>query len=239
MIRLCFALACGAAIGAERQFRQRMAGLRTNALVAVGASLFALLAELVPSLRPEGGRIAAQIVSGVGFLGAGVIMRDGLNVRGLNTAATLWCSAAVGVMASMGLLLEAGLGTVVILSANILLRVIARQINRQPASREETELPYRLHIVCNEADGVQVRALVMGMLSSTPLALHALQSRDLDSGDKQEVLAELFTLPQHQPLLEKIVARVSLQKGVSAVSWHVSNHSDHCFPFMQPGGELY
>ncbi|PLK80960.1 magnesium transport protein MgtC, partial [Klebsiella pneumoniae] len=91
MTHLLAAMLLGALIGAERQWRQRMAGLRTNALVATGAAVFILSAMSASPDSP--GRIAAQIVSGIGFLGAGVIMRDGMNVRGLNTAATLWCSA--------------------------------------------------------------------------------------------------------------------------------------------------
>ncbi|HBX2732297.1 TPA: magnesium transport protein MgtC, partial [Klebsiella pneumoniae] len=90
MTHLLAAMLLGALIGAERQWRQRMAGLRTNALVATGAAVFILSAMSASPDSP--GRIAAQIVSGIGFLGAGVIMRDGMNVRGLNTAATLWCS---------------------------------------------------------------------------------------------------------------------------------------------------
>src|ERR1700761_2876399 len=92
----------GACIGFERQWRQRMAGLRTNTLVAIGAASFVIFASLVPG---EGSptRVAAQVVSGIGFLGAGIIVREGFNITGLNTAATLWCSAAVGVLAGEGL----------------------------------------------------------------------------------------------------------------------------------------
>src|ERR1700758_885423 len=97
IVRLLVALALGVVIGAERQVRQRLAGLRTNALVAAGSALFVLVAAFSHDAEASA-RIAAQVVSGIGFLGAGVIMREGLNVRGLNTAATLWCSAAVGVL---------------------------------------------------------------------------------------------------------------------------------------------
>ena len=97
---LLAAMLLGALIGAERQWRQRMAGLRTNALVATGAAVFILSSVAASPDSP--GRIAAQVVSGIGFLGAGVIMREGMNVRGLNTAATLWCSAVRPVLASRG-----------------------------------------------------------------------------------------------------------------------------------------
>lgn len=89
-MRLCLALILGAFIGAERQWRQRMAGLRTNALVAARAAMFVMLSALATHLD-DSFRIAGQVVSGIGFLGAGVILRNGLSITGLNTAATLWC----------------------------------------------------------------------------------------------------------------------------------------------------
>ena len=97
-INLAVALGLSAAIGFERQWRNRLAGLRTNTLVALGAATFVIFATLVPGdASPT--RVAAQVVSGIGFLGAGLIFREGLSVRGLNTSATLWCSAAIGVLA--------------------------------------------------------------------------------------------------------------------------------------------
>src|SRR5258706_13493926 len=104
-INLAVAFCLSAAIGFERQWRNRLAGLRTNTLVALGAASFVVFAALVPG---EGSptRVAAQVVSGIGFLGAGLIFREGTSVRGLNTAATLWCSAAIGVPAGGG---QAGL----------------------------------------------------------------------------------------------------------------------------------
>src|SRR5258708_5271144 len=100
-INLTVAFCLSAAIGFERQWRNRLAGLRTNTLVALGAASFVVFAALVPG---EGSptRVAAQVVSGIGFLGAGLIFREGMSVRGLNTAATLWCSAAIGVLAGVG-----------------------------------------------------------------------------------------------------------------------------------------
>ncbi|NMM26681.1 MAG: MgtC/SapB family protein [Glaciimonas sp.] len=238
LIRVSFALCCGAVIGAERQFRQRMAGLRTNALVAIGACLFVTLAELTPGMHNEAARIAAQVVSGIGFLGAGVIMRDGLNVRGLNTAATLWCAAAVGVLAGMHLLVEGALATLVVLCANIVLREVAQKINRQPSSKAETELPYRLRIVCLEVDEVHIRSLVMSMLSAMPLALHSLQSQDIEHAiGRLEVCADLLGSPENQNLLEQIVARISLERGVSAVSWKVLTESSTPVHFVAQGTE--
>jgi putative Mg2+ transporter-C (MgtC) family protein len=226
LLRITIALTLGAVIGAERQLRQRLAGLRTNALVAMGACLFVLFSQLIPGLKSEAARLAAQVISGIGFLGAGVIMRDGLNVRGLNTAATLWCAAAVGVLAGAGLLVEAALGAVVILCANILLREIAQQINGQPLHQVDAELTYRLRVVCSEQDEVHVRALVMNMLSAMPIVLQGLQSRDMPQPGRLEVCADLLAAPASQTRLEEIVARISLEKSVSAVSWMMLPETD-------------
>src|ERR1700761_7002574 len=104
-LALTVAFVLGGVIGFERQWRQRTAGLRTTVLVAVGAAAFAELGMRIHG--PDGAtRIIADIVSGIGFLGAGVIVKDGTNVRGLNTAATLWCSGAVGAFAGSGLAAE-------------------------------------------------------------------------------------------------------------------------------------
>ena len=113
--RLVFALVCGILIGLERQLRQRSAGLTTNSLVSVGACIFILISETVISNAiADGGlvnndnlRVLAQIVTGIGFLGAGVILRDGFTIHGLNSAATLWCSAAVGSLCGYGFWHEA------------------------------------------------------------------------------------------------------------------------------------
>ena len=105
-LRVLLATGCGLIIGLERQFRSRTAGLRTQALVAAGAAVFVLFGEQA-ALPQAPLQIAAYVVSGVGFLGGGVILRQGFTVQGLNTAATLWCSAAVGCQAAAGHLLPA------------------------------------------------------------------------------------------------------------------------------------
>ena len=131
LLRLGAGIGLGTVIGLERQYRARMAGLRTNALVAVGATLFVLLsANGFSGATADPTRVAAQIVSGIGFLGAGVIMRDGLNVRGLNTAATLWCSAAVGALAGAGMFTVASAGTVLVVVVNVALRAVGRVVDR-------------------------------------------------------------------------------------------------------------
>src|ERR1700751_1120175 len=128
----------GACIGFERQWRQRMAGLRTNTLVAIGAASFVVFESLFPGVdRPT--HVAAQVVPGIGFLGAGIIFREGLQVSGLNTAATLWCSAAVGMLAGAGHPLHAALATSFVVLVNLTLRPLVRIITRHPITQAETD----------------------------------------------------------------------------------------------------
>ncbi len=158
-VRAMAALVLGAAVGLERQWRQRTAGLRTNALVALGAALFELFAVLLSGQHGvDPTRIAAYVVSYIGFLGAGVILRDGIHVRGINTAATIWCSAAVGVLAGAGYLSAAAL----ILAAHLALRPVAQRVDRLPAAPgSEVETTYSFRAVTRAADEAHIRTLVV------------------------------------------------------------------------------
>ena len=144
-LRLGVGAGCGALIGLERQWRARMAGLRTNALVATGATLFVLYAAATDDSSPT--RVASYVVSGIGFLGGGVILREGFNVRGLNTAATLWCSAAVGVLAASGHLAFALIATAAVVAIHLLGRPLGRLIDHDNSGEEDEGLePYQLQV---------------------------------------------------------------------------------------------
>ncbi|MCL8535411.1 MgtC/SapB family protein [Chryseobacterium gallinarum] len=119
-LRLLTAFCLGAGIGFERQWRKKNAGLRTNTLVCIGSAAFVLVALKIGG--DAAGRITSYIVSGIGFLGGGVIMKDGFTVRGLNTAATLWCSASIGALCALGYPKEAVITVFFIVSTNIFLR---------------------------------------------------------------------------------------------------------------------
>ena len=158
-ITLSSAFILGVFIGAECQFRQRTAGLRTIVLVAVGSAAFVDLGARV-SGQDGTSRVISYVVSGIGFLGAGVIMKEGTQVRGLNTAATLWASAAVGAFAGAGHPGEAALVTIFVLAGNTLLRPVVDVINRRPITPRETEALYRVHVVCAPHDVSRVRDLL-------------------------------------------------------------------------------
>lgn len=220
-IRLVAAFILGSLLGLERQWRQRMAGLRTNTLVATGAALFVMLSASTPG-DSSPTRIAAQVVSGIGFLAGGVILREGLTVRGLNTAATLWCAAAIGATSGAGLLMHAIIGTVMVLLANVVLRPLGYRINQQPLKGTELELCYRCDVICRTSDEAHVRALLLQSLEGNKLILRSLFSEDMtDQPDRVSVEAEMVTQERNDSFLEQVVSRLSLEPGVLAVSWRI------------------
>lgn len=219
-LRLLAAFACGVAIGLERQMRQRTAGLRTITLVASGACLFVTLGVLTGNGVAGVTQIAAYVVSGVGFLGGGVIMRDKGSIQGINTAATLWCSAAVGVLCGAGHYVPALAGTGVVLITNTLLREVSRIINQAPVSNADLVSVYVLTVVCREEDEIHIRTVLSNSMYSTPLSFQSLTSEDVP-GDSQRlrVTATVRLHPKYQPKLELMASRLSMEKGVSSVSW--------------------
>src|SRR6204780_766293 len=219
-INLAMATLMGACIGFERQWRQRMAGLRTNTLVAIGAASFVIFSGLYPG-EDSPTRVAAQVVSGIGFLGAGIIFREGLQVTGLNTAATLWCSAAVGLLAGSGHPLHAALATAFVVLVNLILRPLVRVINRQPIAQAETDFHYRVRVVCKNPEEAHVRALLLQIAGSGHLSLRRLESTDLEDSGRVEVTAQLTSPSKNDAILEQAVGRLSLEPTVSAASWSV------------------
>jgi putative Mg2+ transporter-C (MgtC) family protein len=219
-ISLGVATLLGAVIGFERQWRQRMAGLRTNTLVAIGAASFVIFSGLFPG-DDSPTRVAAQVVSGIGFLGAGIIFREGLQVTGLNTAATLWCSAAVGLLSGSGHSLHAALATGFVVLVNLILRPLVRIINRQPFSQVETDFHYRVRVVCRNPEEAHVRALLLQSTSNGQLSLRRLESTDLEESGRVEVIAQLTAHSKNDAVLEQVVGRLSLEPTVSAASWSV------------------
>jgi putative Mg2+ transporter-C (MgtC) family protein len=217
-LNLAVALGLSAVIGFERQWRNRLAGLRTNTLVALGAASFVIFEQLIPG-ESSPTRVAAQVVSGIGFLGAGLIFREGLNVRGLNTAATLWCSAAIGVIAGAGYPLYAAVATGFVVFVNLLLRPIVSFINRQPLMSTELEIGYVVSVTCRNPDEAHIRALLLQGLAGCGLALRRLDSNDLEGSGRVVVTAFMTASHRIDADVEKIVGRLSLEPTVSAARW--------------------
>ena len=218
------ALAMGVVLGLERQFRGHPAGLRTNALVCVGAAMFVSVSRLLmsaensPRLDPT--RIASYVVSGIGFLGGGVILREGFNVRGMNTAATLWCSAAVGVLCGTGFVAYALVGTGTVLIIHFGLRPLAQWVDARRKTAPDVEVAYRMRVVCGEKEQAIIRAVLLRHVNAHPqMTVQGISARDGDEPDRAVVEADIFSSVRNDRAMEDLVRRLDIEPGVTAVSW--------------------
>lgn len=218
-LKLAAALLLGSAIGFERQWNQKMAGLRTNALVALGACGFVAFSGLVGEGDPT--RVAGQVVTGIGFLGAGVILREGINVHGLNTAATLWCSAMVGTLVGGGLFGPGTLAAGFVIAVNFALRPIVSRLNRRLLTGTNAETWYRIEITCRGSEEAHMRALLLQSLTQAGLGLRRIDSEDIPDTSKVTVTAQAVAGKRIDQALEQIVGRLSLEPTVSGATWQI------------------
>ena len=222
-LRVAVALFLGGLIGLERQFRQHPAGLRTNALVCVGAALFVSLTHLMGD-HDSSTRIASYIVSGVGFLGGGVILREGLNVKGMNTAATLWCSAAVGTLAGAGFLLHAFLGTLAVLVVHLALRPVGHWIDARVRTAVNVEMSYRLRVLCDQKHEGIIRTILLRHVNTHPdMTIQGISTQEDDHPDRTAVVADVFSVRRNDRAMEDLMSRLNIEPTVTSVRWeHVS-----------------
>jgi putative Mg2+ transporter-C (MgtC) family protein len=216
LLRLALAAVFGGAVGLEREFREREAGFRTHMLVSVGSALFTIASAygfrdfLVNGgslVRTDPTRIAAQIVTGIGFLGAGAIIRQGLSIRGLTTAATLWVVAAIGLTTGAGYYSAAAITTLLVLVSLWPLRILTHRVmarfrpetDRLVAQLPAGESPAPL-ISALESQGAQLRTLEIG-----------------HEADRRTVLLDV-TLPPRSDA-PAIVARLSELENVLEIRW--------------------
>ncbi|MBS0181380.1 MAG: MgtC/SapB family protein [Nitrospira sp.] len=221
LVSLVSAFVLGGLIGFERQYRQRTAGLRTNVLVAVGAAVFV---DMANRLHGHDGAIhvVGYVVSGIGFLGAGVIMREEGNIRGLNTAATLWGSAAIGACAGADLLLEAVLGTGFVLAANTLLRPIVHAINREPLDTT-VEVTNVVYVIAHRERRKEALALIEEELQQSH---HPTQNLDVHAFGQEEVEIEatLAATSVDRDELDAVVNRLTASPLVNQAFWSPRTH---------------
>jgi putative Mg2+ transporter-C (MgtC) family protein len=217
-IDLVTAFLLGGLIGLERQWRQRTAGLRTNVLVALGAAAFVDLGGRVAPSNPQ---VIAYVVSGIGFLGAGVIMKEGAQVRGLNTAATLWSTAAVGAFAGSGRPLEAVLVAVLVLAGNTLLRPLVDFINRAPVSAQHTEAVYRMHVTCDPEAVAAARDVLFEELEALHYPIREIETLS-DSEEVVELAAVLVPTTANPADLDAIAEHLGRHPEIESATWTVS-----------------
>ena len=219
-VSLTTAFLFGGLIGFERQYRQRTAGLRTNILVAVGAAIFVDAANRLTGY--DGAiHVMAYVVSGIGFLGAGVIMREEGNVRGINTAATLWASGAVGACAGADLILEAGLATLFILAANTLMRPVVRFINKQPLDTTSVEVTNSVYIITpKHAQKIALKQFIE-TLEKAGYQAHDVKVHQFGA-DEVEIQAVLTDAAVDGNEMDALIAQIASKDYVNQAFWSPS-----------------
>lgn len=210
-LRLLVALGAGLALGMERELRGHPAGLRTHILVSVGAAMFTIagaygFADLARGVNFDPARIAAQVASGIGFIGAGAILRDGASVRGLTTAATLWLSASVGVMSGSG-----NYALVLVGTGIVLLALVGVPYLRPARWRRKQELLVRLD--CDHEP--KVLPAVLEAMRSSSLVIGKIDVKDRRSHDGRRISIALEAPARLKN--ESLVQRLSNIAGVNAV----------------------
>ena len=208
---ICFLLSF--LIGFERQFRRRSIGLRTIILVSIGSFLFVTFQKAYPD--SDMNRIAAQVVAGIGFLGAGVIIKDERSVKGLTTAATLWCASAVGILCGANLLIEAGIGTVVILFINIILRQVNNKIN-QLSGNDDYDL-YYFKIECDSSKEDDILKIIKSIADKTNTKIVTTKVED-EAESSSIINFCIANTSKVSDLTNRIMQRLSHKEEVKSIS---------------------
>jgi putative Mg2+ transporter-C (MgtC) family protein len=217
LLKLVIALLLGTLIGAERHLKQRNSNLVTHALVSLGAASYASLPSAM-GLEFDL-RMGAQVITGIGFLGAGLIIRDGTNVKGLSTAATVWSTGAVGVFAGYGQLLLAVEAALFIVAFNFTLPKLGRYIEAWSVVTSEQDRIYDIRLTCPLEDEIAIRAALLQSLNANKLQFRSIKSR-LDEGDgSMEIEAVVFSKSDEDSVVEQLVAQLSLRSQVAKTSW--------------------
>ncbi len=215
-LRLLLGLLAGGAIGLEREWRQKMAGVRTNALVAVGAAGFVATAALIGS--PQDSRIAAQVVTGVGFLGGGVILREGFSVHGLNTAATLWCAAMVGTLAGIGNVPATAMATAAVVGANLLLRPLVHRLDARLAAQGLAGGRTTVTLLCARAAAPRLRPALLAALRGIGMVVDGVDSAQVPDADGVRLTVRADTVGRAEAI-EAALADLSRDPEVRACTW--------------------
>ena len=219
-ISLSTAFILGSAIGLERQYRQRTAGLRTNVLVAVGAAVFVDMANRLTG-HDGAVHVAAYVVSGIGFLGPGVIMKCDGNIRGLNTVATLWGAAAVGACAGADLIAEAVLAALFVLAGNTLLRPVVNAINRKPIDDENSEVTYSVCVICNRQHQKDARDQLESLLEAANYPVSDFEVHPFFQNEVQ-IFATLLSTSIDSEELNRVIDQLTTLSSVSQAYWSPS-----------------
>ncbi len=229
LIRMLFAIVLGAVIGTERQLTKHYTGIITTIIVCVGSFAFASFNFLVGDANSDVTRIAAQIVSGIGFLGAGVILSDGTKVKGINTAATVWASAAVGILCCLDKMWFAVAIAFAILITHLVLHPVTDYIEKKQRydkknKQKADETFYRISVTCAEDHAPEVKEKLIKKIRDTDdVLLRKLSMSDQNDGNVK-VRAEISTKIKNNELVESLIAYLGTNKDIISTGWKNSTN---------------
>lgn len=222
-IRLLISAVLGIVIGAERQLTKHRTGILTNVIVCVGSFAFTAFSYLAKDGSSDVTRIAAQIVSGIGFLGAGVIISDGTKIKGINTAASIWASASVGILCCLDKWWFAALVAGTIVLAHIIIHPITEFITKKQEynkdKSDKLETFYRISIVCSEENADEIKKNIIEYFRELDdVLLRNLEMSDVDGGNVK-VRAEISTKRKNNELVEHIITHVGKHEDIISTGW--------------------
>ena len=214
-IRLALAIILGFFVGLERQWTKHQAGILTNVIVCVGAYAYTAFSFVIHQDNTDLTRVAAQVVSGVGFLGAGLILRDGTNIRGLSTAATIWTTAAIGILCTLPKVLH------------LVLHPLSNKINKlrsyDKEKRAKDECMYKISVTCLDNFEVDIRAHLMSALKDArDIILHNLESSETDDGNTK-IRAYVSAAKKNDEAIENVLNRIGKDEGILRAGWNIIN----------------
>lgn len=225
-LHLLVAFVLGAVVGAERQWRKDVGGLRVNVLVSLGAAGFIDLMGVFG--QPGMPQAIGNIVSGVGFLGAGLIIKEGANVRGLSTAATVWCVAAMGAMAGASEYTAAGLMCLFISGVNLILRPLIEILSHRAAPKSSEPAIFVVHAEAAAAEIPRLRRGLSRLVAAFGLSLRAVSTKVTDGG-AMLLSAELRSDDGVSETVERLVDALGAEAPLTAVRWEVGGTSGSGF----------
>ena len=223
LVHIAVAFVLSFLVGIERQWRRRSIGLRMAVLVCLGSLMFTHASLSLVS--GDVGRIASQIVSGIGFLGAGIIIQDDRkNITGLNTASTIWCSAAIGMLCAEGLLIEATIGTIFVLLCNVLLRDIALTISKIEPTKDGYH-KYSIKVACKNKFMSKVRNDLVTFSESEHIFVENVDVVEKKDNDCT-IIMNVRVPYKKLDFIEHLMNNMTLNENIISLGWKKLDEKD-------------
>lgn len=226
-LRLIIAILLGFIVGLERQWTKHQAGILTNVIVCVGAYSYSAFSYIAYDSNVDVTRIAAQVVCGIGFLGAGLILRDGTNIRGLSTAATIWATAAIGILCTVSNIFFSIIVAFAIVLLHLVLHPLSSYIDKRKNYNKErvsrAECLYKISIKCTEESETDIRShLVKTIRNKNDILLHNLESVTTDDSNVK-IRAYVTTVKKNDEIVENLLIHIGKDPGIISAGWKIDN----------------